>query len=517
MSERLRSQTQLRQTLLRYIHALERGDLNTITAILRNAERDPLLEQQILEIGRFYQIQDSMTVHRDELAEAHRFLASLHQTNSGILHERRLQTMPENVRPASPDSLQKRKATPRRMLSNSTARFLQTTAAVLVVGVLVIGFVLAFASRHPSSTGNAAGGSPSKHIVTAISNGTIYALQPDSGSTLWAFATHESHGVEVLAQDSRAVYTYIQEQGQVYALQASNGQLLWKTHLDIAPGRTDEGTGNIALDRGILFINATDLNQGDSIYAVRASDGALLWHYHATSSQALAAGNGIVYAGSTDANGSNPVVVALRETDGKPLWSYPANPVSISIANNVVYVHSAHIQTIADLGGNKEDMSLLALNAQKGTVLWSQPTIDDAPGPLAVENDMVILATAYHLNTYHFCAYQSATGNQLWCTQNTPTPIIGNPTHFSVMDGMLYVTYVSNAHSSSLQFDAFSTDTGKLLWTKKLSGGNANFLAGMNGIFYTGVGSELSALSGADGHTLWQTNISNVIAIATSP
>ncbi|MGB8345567.1 MAG: hypothetical protein WCD86_11840, partial [Ktedonobacteraceae bacterium] len=84
MSERLRSQTQLRQTLLRYIHALERGDLNTITTILRSAERDPLLEQRILEIGRFYQMQDSMTVHRDELAEAHRFLASLHQTNSGI-------------------------------------------------------------------------------------------------------------------------------------------------------------------------------------------------------------------------------------------------------------------------------------------------------------------------------------------------------------------------------------------------------------------------------------------------
>jgi len=199
------------------------------------------------------------------------------------------------------------------------------------------------------------------------------------------------------------------------------------------------------------------------------------------------------------------------------LWSYPANPVSIAVANNIVYIHSAHIPTATDLGGNKENMSLLALNAQKGTVLWSQPTIDDAPGPLAVENEMVILATAYHLNTYHFCAYQSATGSQLWCTQNTPTPIIGNPTHFSVMDDMLYVTFVSNANSSSSQFDAFSTNTGKLLWTKKLPGSNANFLAGMNGILYTGVGSELSALSSADGHTLWQTNISNVIAIATSP
>lgn len=515
MSEYPRSQANLRQTLRRYIHALEHGDLKAITAILRIAEHDLLLEQRILEVGRFYQPQDSAAIHRDDLAEIHRFLASLHQTNSGMLHERRLQTMPENVRPASLE--QKRKAASRPMLSSSTAHFLQATAAVLVVGVLVIGFVLAFASRHPSPVGNTTGNSSSQRIITAISQGTVYALQPDSGSILWTFATHESHAIETLTQDSQAVYAYVQGQGQVYALQASNGHLLWKTHLDITPGRADEDTGNISLDRGILFINATDLNQGDFIYAVRASDGALLWHYHATFSSGLAADNGIVYTGSTDANESNPVVVALHETDGKPLWSYPANPVSIAIANNVVYVHSAHIQTANDLGGNKENMSLLALNAQKGTVLWSQPTIDDVPGPLVVENGMVILATAYHLNTYHFCAYQSTTGNQLWCTQNTPTPIIGNPTHFSVMDGMLYVTYVNHSDSSSIELGAFSTDTGKLLWTKNVAGGNTNFLAGMNGILYTGVGPGLSALSSADGQILWQMHITDIVAIATSP
>lgn len=514
MSERLYSQANLRQTLRRYIHALERGDQNAIIAILRNAELDPLLEQRILEIGRFYQMQGSVAVHGDDLAEVHRFVADLQQTNSRIPHERRVQTMSEHIRPVSTDSIRNRKATSRRVLSGSTAHFLEAAAAVLVVGVLVIGFVLAFASRHPSPVGNTTGNSSSQRIITAISNGTIYALQPDSGSTLWTFATHESHGVEVLAQDSRAVYAYVQEQGQVYALQASNGHLLWKTHLDITPGRTDEGTGNIVLDRGILFINATDLNQGDFIYAVRVSDGALLWHYHATFSSGLAAANGIVYTGSTDTTGSNPVVVALRETDGKLLWSYSANPVSIAVANNIVYVHSAHIQTVNDHGGNKEDMPLLALNAQKGTVLWSQPTIDDAPGPLAIENDLVILATAYHLNTYHFCAYQSTTGNQLWCTQNTPTPISGNPAQFSVMAGILYVTH---ANSSSIQFDAFSADTGQLLWTKNLITGNTNFLATMNGILYTGSGSNLAALSGADGHTLWQTHISNIVAIATSP
>lgn len=425
--------------------------------------------------------------------------------------------MPENVRPASLNPVQKRKASSRHVLSNSTVHFLEATAAVLVVGILVIGFVLAFASRHPSPVGNTIGNNSSQHIVTAISQGTVYALQPDSGSILWTFATHESHAIETLTQDSQAVYTYVQGQGQVYALQASNGHLLWKTHLDITPGRTDEDTGNVVLDRGILFINATDLNQGDIIYAVRVSDGSLLWHYHTNFSQGLAVGNGIVYAGSTDANGNNPTVVALRETDGKLLWNYLADPVSIAVANNVVYVHSAHIQIASDLGGNKEDMSLLALNAQKGTVLWSQPTIDDAPGPIMIGNGMVILATAYHLNTYHFCAYQSDSGNQLWCTQNTPTPIIGNPTQFSVMDGVLYVTHVSSTNSSSTQFDAFSTDTGQLLWAKNLIIGNPNFLAGMNGNLYTGSGSSLSALSGADGHILWQSHITNIVAIAISP
>ncbi len=472
MSERLRSQVHLRQISRRYINALERGDLSKITAILRKAERDPILGQRILEINSFYQTRDSMAVHRDEIAEAHRFLTRLQQVNDGVLHERSLQTMPGNTRPITSDSVQNRKVAPKHENSNSTAHFLGVTASVFVAAILIIGFVLAFISRHASPNGSTAGNTPGQSIVTAISNGTIYTLQPDSGSTLWTFATNESQGIEVLAQDSHTVYAYIQQQGLIYALQASNGQLLWKTHLAIVPGRTDENTGNIVLDHGILFVNATDLNQGDIIYAVRASGGTVLWHYQANFSSALAAGNGIVYVGSTDTVGSSPIVAALLETNGKLLWSHAAEPVSIEVADKVVYVHSAHIQTPNDLGGNKEAMQLLAMNAQKGTVLWSQQTIDDAPGPLAVEDNKVILATAYRLNTYHFCAYQGNTGNQLWCTQKTPTPIIGNPTQFSVMTGMLYVTYVDTSNSSSLQFDAFSIDTGKLLWTKNLINSN---------------------------------------------
>lgn len=515
MSEHPRSQIYYTQALRRYISALECGDLDTISNMLGQAESDPVLEQHIFEINHVYQSRYSIAIDRNELAEAHRLLAGFHQSNNGILPERRLLTMPVDIHSTSPDSTQKRKVASKRLLSNNVVHFMQTAAAVLIVSVLLISFVLVFASRHASLTSSTETGTSKQGIVTVISQGTIYALQPDRGTTLWTFATHESHGVEVLALDSQTVYTYIQEQGLVYALRASDGQLLWKTHLNIVAGRTDEGTGHIVLDKGILFVNATDLNQGDIIFALRVKDGALLWHYRATFSSGLTASNGVVYVGSTDNNGSNSVLAALHETDGKQIWSYPAIPLSLAVANNTVYMHSAHIPTSASDGGNKEDMSLLALNAEKGTLLWSRQTIDDAPGPLVIENNMLILATAYHLNTYHFCAYRSDTGAQLWCTQNTPTPIIGNPTSFSVMGNTLYIAHVNNANPASTQFAAFSTDTGKLLWTKNLTSGNVSLLVGMKGTLYTEVGSQFSALSGVDGHILWQANIHGVIAAAT--
>lgn len=516
MNEHPHSQLHYTQALRRYISALECGDLDTIVIMLEQAESDPVLDQRIFETNRVYHSRDSIAIDKNELVEAHRLLASFHQTNNGILHERRVLTMPVDIRPTSPDLSQKRKVVSKRLLSNPAIHFMQTAAAVLIVGILVIAFVLVFASRHTPLTGSTATGTSNQSIVTVISQGIIYALQPDRGTTLWTFATHESHSVEVLAMDSQTVYTYIQEQGQIYALRASDGQLLWKTHLNIVSGRTDEGTGHIVLDRGILFVNATDLNQGDIIFAVRVKDGTILWHYRATFSLGLTASNGDVYAGSTDNNGSNLMLVTLRETDGKQMWNYPAIPLSITVANNVVYMHSAHIPTSVGDGGNKEDMSLLALNTEKGTLLWSKQTIDDAPGPLAIENNMVFLATAYHLNTYHFCAYQRDTGTQLWCTQNTPTPIVGNPISFSVMDGILYDTHVNNANPTSTQLDAFDTATGKLLWTKNLTEGNVSFLVGMKGTLYTEVGSHFSALSSVDGHVLWQANIDGVIAVTTS-
>jgi outer membrane protein assembly factor BamB/DNA-binding protein Fis len=524
MSEHPRSQIHDTQALRRYIKALEGGDLDAISNMLGQAESDPVLEQHIFEINRVYQSRYSIAVERNELAEAQRFLAGFHQSNNGIRHESRLLTVPVDIHATSPEVAQKRKVASKRLLSNPAIHFMQTAAAVFIVGILVIGFVLVFASRHAPLTGSTATGTSKQGIVTVISQGTIYALQPDRGTILWTFATHESHSIEELALDSQAVYAYIQEQGMVYALRASDGQLLWKTHLNIVTGRGDEDTGHIVLDNGILFVNATDLNQGDIIFAVRVTDGALLWHYRTTFSSGLAAGNGVAYVGNIGTGGSNSMLVALRETDGKQLWSYPAMPLSMVVANNVVYVHSAHMSTSAG-DSNKEDMSLLALNAEKGTLLWSQQTIDDTPGPLTIENNMLILATAYRFNTYHFCAYRSDTGAQLWCTQNTPTLFLGNPTGFSVMGSTLYVSHVNNANpqstqlAASTQVAAFSTDTGKLLWTKNLANaanGSIDFLVGMNGTLYTEVGSQFSALSGADGHVLWQTTINGVIAVAAS-
>jgi hypothetical protein len=43
------------KALYRYSRALERGDFDTITAVLREAEHDPMLEQMLVEVHEEYQ------------------------------------------------------------------------------------------------------------------------------------------------------------------------------------------------------------------------------------------------------------------------------------------------------------------------------------------------------------------------------------------------------------------------------------------------------------------------------
>src|SRR5258708_2591910 len=75
MDEQLTPGMQQRvQVLQRYMRAMERGDVDTITTVLNEAEQDQALERMILEINEVYQYEDQALVQPADVALARQML-----------------------------------------------------------------------------------------------------------------------------------------------------------------------------------------------------------------------------------------------------------------------------------------------------------------------------------------------------------------------------------------------------------------------------------------------------------
>jgi hypothetical protein len=78
MSEQWTTRLQQRtRALYRYMHAMERGDANTISAMLYEAERDQVLERMIMETNEVYQIEDRTVAHADDIEIVQLMLADM--------------------------------------------------------------------------------------------------------------------------------------------------------------------------------------------------------------------------------------------------------------------------------------------------------------------------------------------------------------------------------------------------------------------------------------------------------
>jgi hypothetical protein len=75
MNKQLETRLQSRITMLyRYSRAMERGDSDTIAAILDEAQQDSILERMVLEMNEVYQIVDCTVVHPDDVMTAQEML-----------------------------------------------------------------------------------------------------------------------------------------------------------------------------------------------------------------------------------------------------------------------------------------------------------------------------------------------------------------------------------------------------------------------------------------------------------
>ena len=169
---------------------------------------------------------------------------------------------------------------------------------------------------------------------------------------------------------------------QVTALRASDGARLWSEQ------SVEQFVG--ARDGMAFFRNSSLLE------ARRDQDQSLLWQDTVTGFTALAEGQGVVYAASTDA------VSARRASDGAPLWqqTLPSTPWVLTAAAGSLY-----------LVGPK---SVIALRERDGSVLWHATASGDSASTLAVDAGAVYLGSAQQVQVW-----RASDGARLWQANTT--------------------------------------------------------------------------------------------------
>ncbi|OIB56471.1 PQQ-binding-like beta-propeller repeat protein [Natrialba sp. SSL1] len=320
-------------------------------------------------------------------------------------------------------------------------------------------------------------------VYVGSMDGSLYALESDTGDERWSFATGESITSSPSVVDG-TVYVGSMD-GTVYALPADEDgtqpEPTWTFE-------TDEGVAaSPTVADGVVYVGSND----GHLYALDADDGELLWAFEAEDSvmRAPAVADGSVYFGSTDhslyavdietaeeqwpgaANGDetdNPIDERWRvETDDR-IQSRP------TVADGVVYV------------GSNDDL-LYAVEADSGDIRWTFQTGGSVTASPAVTEHAVYAASFD--NYVH--ALSPTAGPEPDDDDETASP----ETYFWAESGFQGVRsspvvvgdalYVGNEDGT---VRSLSAETGETNWQFTTEGWVAASPAVVDGVVYVGSG-----------------------------
>lgn len=170
------------------------------------------------------------------------------------------------------------------------------------------------------------------------------------------------------------------------------------------------------------------------------------------------------------------------------LWTAPVtggmhefvNPI---VVDGVVYYSST------------EGMTLYALDAATGDVIWSYPTAGSDDPPSYVDGRLYLSSDSLYF-------IDALTGTRIW-TYPGAVNDGGTP---CVMDGRVAcATAVYNPDFDATVY-CLSVENGQVLWSRDLDGCIGNCIAGWNGMFFVGTeqdGGLLCALEASTGDVIW--------------
>lgn len=275
----------------------------------------------------------------------------------------------------------------------------------------------------------------------AAYDGTIYAMDAETGATQWTANVDVVFGPEAMAVANGLVYV---PAARIYALDARTGDLVWDAPFTTAFGTSVLPIGNVIYLEGNLFGNV-------DLVALDAFTGAILWtnyvaDYDVSGPPAYA--RGTIYL-LTD---SPPQLLAFAAGTGALLWGRPleGDPSgSPAVADGVVYAATA----------GYPDGSVYAFDAQSGKTRWRfKPGGIGFPGSPVVAGGRVIVSSSAEFwgDPWGLYAVDAGTGRALW--RKDLAGFVGE-LHYPVeANGVVY------AADYDSRLAAFDDETGEQLW-----------------------------------------------------
>jgi outer membrane protein assembly factor BamB len=225
---------------------------------------------------------------------------------------------------------------------------------------------------------------------------TMYALDAKDGSIVWSKPVNDRIVESSPTVVDGVLYVGTAENGEtLYALDPETGATLWTA---TCKGKLQSPT----VADGIVHVTGYDGTQF-TIFSFDAKTGNPLWSLPISNGQlerrplSVAVSEGVIYTGGADGN-----LYALNPMTGDVLWTGKTGGMQVdapSVANGVVYVAA-------------NDSTLYAFDAETHDLIWSVATPNDLRGIPIVANGVVYAAEAEGpLNVY---AFDAQTGDLLW-------------------------------------------------------------------------------------------------------
>jgi outer membrane protein assembly factor BamB len=215
-------------------------------------------------------------------------------------------------------------------------------------------------------------------LITTTLKGYIYALNNNTGKTVWSYNTHKQIlSSPVINGETAYLQTTLDT---LYAFNVSDGSLLWQySAKNIFSGLIVHATPAPYIYRDILF---TGFSNGSAV-AINAGTGKLIWEKKPLTIKQLQdivttpAGNDqIVIMGSYDKG-----LMCLNKQDGTLVWERNdlTRPLGLYITGNAVYI-------------TRSNGDLYRLDMRTGDTIWKESLGDETRllGPVQENNFLVI-------------------------------------------------------------------------------------------------------------------------------